>query len=127
MSLYSLCFPQTWYDNMDRAGDANIKPFDGEEYTCITFRPDLAKFKMSILDKDTVALMTRRAYDIAGASKGVRVFFNGKRLPVSYRAVHFTSLFLNFYLFLSANNLSISYFSLYTNLQMGFICPFKYH
>lgn len=76
------CFKQTWYDNMGRAGDANIKPFDGEEYTCITFRPDLPKFKMSILDKDTVALMTRRAYDIAGSSKGVRVFFNGKKLPI---------------------------------------------
>ncbi|XP_070782895.1 DNA topoisomerase 2-alpha isoform X2 [Enoplosus armatus] len=76
-------FKQTWYDNMGRTGDANLRPFDGEEYTCITFRPDLAKFKMSILDKDTVALMTRRAYDIAGASKGVRVFFNGKRLPIT--------------------------------------------
>nr|XP_046233630.1 DNA topoisomerase 2-alpha isoform X1 [Scatophagus argus] len=76
-------FKQTWYDNMGRAGDSSIKPFDGEEYTCITFRPDLAKFKMSILDKDTVALMTRRAYDVAGSSKGVRVFFNGKRLPVT--------------------------------------------
>uniref|UniRef100_A0A671W2V3 DNA topoisomerase 2 n=1 Tax=Sparus aurata TaxID=8175 RepID=A0A671W2V3_SPAAU len=76
-------FKQTWYDNMGRAGDANIRSFDGEEYTCITFRPDLPKFKMSTLDKDTVALMTRRAYDIAGASKSVRVFFNGKRLPVS--------------------------------------------
>ncbi|KAM9336755.1 DNA topoisomerase 2-alpha [Symphorus nematophorus] len=76
-------FKQTWYDNMGRAGDANIKSFDGEDFTCITFRPDLAKFKMNILDKDTVALMTRRAYDIAGASKGVRVFFNGKKLPIS--------------------------------------------
>ncbi|XP_035002136.1 DNA topoisomerase 2-alpha [Hippoglossus stenolepis] len=76
-------FKQTWYDNMGRTEDAYIKPFEGEEYTCITFRPDLAKFKMSILDKDTVALMTRRAYDIAGAAKGVRVFFNGKKLPVT--------------------------------------------
>uniref|UniRef100_A0A672IIW0 DNA topoisomerase 2 n=1 Tax=Salarias fasciatus TaxID=181472 RepID=A0A672IIW0_SALFA len=77
------CFKQTWYDNMGRAGEATIKPFDGDDYTCITFRPDLPKFKMSILDRDTVALMTRRAYDIAGSSKGVRVFFNGKRLPVT--------------------------------------------
>lgn len=76
--------PQTWYDNMGRAGDTNIRSFDGEEYTCITFRPDLAKFKMSTLDKDTVALMTRRAYDIAGSTKGIRVFFNGKRLPVCW-------------------------------------------
>ncbi|XP_041672335.1 DNA topoisomerase 2-alpha [Cheilinus undulatus] len=77
------CFKQTWYDNMGRAGDAKITSFDGEEFTCITFRPDLPKFKMSILDKDTVALMTRRAYDIGGAAKGVRVYLNGKKLPVT--------------------------------------------
>ncbi|KAF7657622.1 hypothetical protein LDENG_00024190 [Lucifuga dentata] len=75
-------FKQTWFDNMGRTVDAAIRPFDGDEYTCVTFRPDLAKFKMSILDKDTVALMTRRAYDIAGSTAGVRVFFNGKRLPI---------------------------------------------
>lgn len=93
---------------MGRAGDYTLKTFDGEEYTCITFRPDLAKFKMSILDKDTVALMTRRAYDIAGSSKGVRVFFNGKRLPVSYHAVSLFCLPL-FRLLLSVNDLHISY------------------
>lgn len=85
-----MCFPQTWYDNMGRAGDNNIKPFDGEEYTCITFKPDLPKFKMNILDKDTVALMTRRAYDIAGSTKGVKVFFNGRKLPVSSVLLHFS-------------------------------------
>ncbi|XP_046888595.1 DNA topoisomerase 2-alpha isoform X2 [Hypomesus transpacificus] len=77
------CFKQTWYDNMGRAGDSKIQPFEGEEYTCVTFQPDLSKFKMQVLDKDTVALLTRRAYDIAGSSKGVRVFLNGKRLPVT--------------------------------------------
>ncbi|XP_037134365.1 DNA topoisomerase 2-alpha isoform X2 [Syngnathus acus] len=76
-------FRQTWYDNMSKAGDATIKSFDGDDFTCITFRPDLPKFKMRVLDKDTVALMTRRAYDIAGSAKGVRVFFNSKRLPVT--------------------------------------------
>uniref|UniRef100_UPI0037E88711 DNA topoisomerase 2-alpha n=1 Tax=Semicossyphus pulcher TaxID=241346 RepID=UPI0037E88711 len=76
-------FKQTWFDNMGRTGDSKISSFNGEEFTCITFRPDLPKFKMSILDKDTVALMTRRAYDIAGASKGVHVYFNGKKLPIT--------------------------------------------
>lgn len=70
---------------MGRTEDSKIKYFDGDEYTCITFQPDLAKFKMSMLDKDTVALMTRRAYDIAGSTKGVRVYFNGKKLPVRLR------------------------------------------
>ncbi|XP_036429083.1 DNA topoisomerase 2-alpha [Colossoma macropomum] len=76
-------FKQTWYDNMGRAGEAKIKPFSGDDYTCITFQPDLVKFKMQALDRDTVALMTRRAYDVAGSSKGVRVFLNGSRLPVN--------------------------------------------
>lgn len=77
------CFKQTWFDNMGRAGESKIKPFDGDDYTCITFQPDLAKFKMQALDKDTVALLTRRAYDIAGSTKGVRVLLNGKRLPIN--------------------------------------------
>lgn len=68
---------------MGRAGEYKIKPFSGEDYTCITFQPDLAKFKMHALDNDTVALLTRRAYDIAGSTKGVKVFLNGKKLPVS--------------------------------------------
>lgn len=76
-------FKQTWFDNMGRAGESKIKPFDGDDFTCITFQPDLAKFKMQALDRDTVALLTRRAYDIAGATKGVKVILNGKRLPVN--------------------------------------------
>ena len=53
----------------------------GEEYTKITFQPDLAKFNMEKLD-DTISLLSRRAYDIAASSKGVKVFLNGKKLPV---------------------------------------------
>nr|UQT18117.1 DNA topoisomerase II alpha [Andrias davidianus] len=80
---YKKQFKQTWSDNMAKAGETKLKPFEGEDFTCITFEPDLSKFKMETLDKDIVALMSRRAYDIAGASKGVKVFLNGKKLPVS--------------------------------------------
>ncbi|VDO55007.1 unnamed protein product [Haemonchus placei] len=48
----------------------------------VTFKPDLKKFKMSHLDDDIVGLMSRRAYDIAGSTRGVKVFLNGKVLPV---------------------------------------------
>lgn len=68
---------------MGRAGESKIKPFSGADYTCISFYPDLSKFKMESLDRDTVALLTRRAYDIAGSTKGVKVFLNGTKLPVS--------------------------------------------
>ena len=40
-----------------------------KDFIKITFKPHLAKFKMSHLNKDTVSLMTRRAYDIAGCTK----------------------------------------------------------
>ncbi|XP_056367706.1 DNA topoisomerase 2-alpha [Oenanthe melanoleuca] len=79
---YKKLFKQTWTDNMGKAGEMKLKYFDGDDYTCVTFQPDLSKFKMTILDKDIVALMSRRAYDIAGSTKDVKVFLNGQRLPV---------------------------------------------
>ncbi|XP_054449793.1 DNA topoisomerase 2-alpha [Pteronotus mesoamericanus] len=79
---YKKMFKQTWMDNMGKAGEMELKPFNGEDYTCITFHPDLSKFKMQSLDKDIVALMVRRAYDIAGSTKDVKVFLNGNKLPV---------------------------------------------
>ncbi|XP_069733450.1 DNA topoisomerase 2-alpha [Phaenicophaeus curvirostris] len=79
---YKKLFKQTWTDNMGKAGEMVLKHFDGEDYTCVTFQPDLSKFKMKTLDKDIVALMSRRAYDIAGSTKDVKVFLNGQRLPV---------------------------------------------
>lgn len=54
-----------------------------EDFTCVTFSPDLQKFKMDKLDADIIGLMSRRAYDMAGTSRGVKVYLNGKRLPVS--------------------------------------------
>ncbi|XP_006188942.1 DNA topoisomerase 2-alpha [Camelus ferus] len=79
---YKKMFKQTWMNNMGKAGEMELKPFNGEDYTCITFHPDLSKFKMQSLDKDIVALMVRRAYDIAGSTKDVKVFLNGSKLPV---------------------------------------------
>ncbi|XP_062384995.1 DNA topoisomerase 2-beta isoform X2 [Sardina pilchardus] len=80
---YKHSFKQTWQNNMTKTSDPKIKFFDGDDFTCVTFQPDLSKFKMEKLDKDIVALLTRRAYDIAGSCKGVKVMLNGKKLPVT--------------------------------------------
>ena len=54
-----------------------------DNWTCITFRPDLAKFHMEHLEEDTVKLMKRRVYDIAASlGKSVKVFLNGARVPI---------------------------------------------
>lgn len=74
---------QTWQNNMTKTADPRIKHVDGDDFTSVTFQPDLSKFNMQRLDKDFVALLTRRAYDIAGSCRGVKVMLNGKKLPVS--------------------------------------------
>lgn len=68
---------------MTKTKEPTITDSKNEDFTCVTFHPDLPKFKMETLDKDTVDLFTRRAYDIAAAAKGVKVFLNGKKLNVS--------------------------------------------
>uniref|UniRef100_A0A0N5ANS0 DNA topoisomerase 2 n=1 Tax=Syphacia muris TaxID=451379 RepID=A0A0N5ANS0_9BILA len=70
---YGKSFKQTWKNNMTKDKDPLIAKAMGEDFTRITFKPDLAKFKMNELDDDIVGLMSRRAYDVAGSTKGVKV------------------------------------------------------
>ena len=82
MHVHSCAPLQSWKDNMGTTGKVSITS-SKSDYTMVSFKPDLSKFKMTHLDKDTVGLMTRRAYDIAGCTRGVGVTLNGKKLPVS--------------------------------------------
>uniref|UniRef100_A0A182VUE5 DNA topoisomerase 2 n=1 Tax=Anopheles minimus TaxID=112268 RepID=A0A182VUE5_9DIPT len=80
---YKKCFKQTWGENMSKSTEPKIKEdFFGDDYTKITFSPDLSKFKMEKLDDDIVGLLSRRAYDVAASTRGVTVFLNGQRVPV---------------------------------------------
>lgn len=54
-----------------------------ENWTKVTFKPDLAKFHMTHLEADVVALMKKRVVDLAGClGKTVKVELNGQRVPV---------------------------------------------
>lgn len=56
---------------------------EGENWTKVTFKPDLAKFNMTHLEDDVVALMRKRVFDLAGClGKTVKVELNGKRIAV---------------------------------------------
>nr|NVI79326.1 topoisomerase 2 [Cucujiformia] len=79
---YKKQFKQTWGSNMTKASEAKIKEFQGEEFTKITFSPDLEKFKLKELDEGFIGLLSRRAFDVAASTRGVKVFLNGQRLPV---------------------------------------------
>jgi DNA topoisomerase-2 len=53
-----------------------------EEYTKITFKPDLARFHLTLIDDDFEALLKKRVYDLAGCLRGVKVFLNDTRIKI---------------------------------------------
>ncbi len=80
-------YRQTFRNNMSIKGDPEIKPYHGEEFTCVTFKPDWNRFGMSGLDADALALMRKRVFDMAGCMSGysgkrVRVYLNNKLLNI---------------------------------------------
>lgn len=89
-------YKQVWDSNMTVAHPPEIT--DGtsdsaDDFTRITFFPDLLRFQMKTLEKDIVALMKRRAFDVAASTHGrCQVFLNGELLNVhsfeDYVALH---------------------------------------
>jgi DNA topoisomerase-2 len=81
-----LKYKQVFRNNMSVKLDPEITKHTGTDYTCITFYPDLARFKMDSLDEDIVSLLSKRAYDMAGSviSNGQKlsVYLNGQKLSV---------------------------------------------
>lgn len=71
-------------NNMGKKSEPIItKCKEGENWTKVSFKPDLAKFNMNHLEDDVVALMKKRVIDIAGClGKTVKVDLNGQRVPV---------------------------------------------
>ncbi|KAG0474607.1 hypothetical protein HPP92_014293 [Vanilla planifolia] len=77
-------YKQVFTGNMGKKTEPSItKGKDGENWTKVTFKPDLAKFNMTHLEEDVVALMKKRVVDLAGTlGKTVKVELNGQRVPV---------------------------------------------
>eukprot|EP01102_Stenamoeba_stenopodia_P016274 TRINITY_DN566_c1_g4_i1.p1 TRINITY_DN566_c1_g4~~TRINITY_DN566_c1_g4_i1.p1 ORF type:complete len:1163 (-),score=255.03 TRINITY_DN566_c1_g4_i1:273-3761(-) len=89
-------YKQVWKNNMQEKTEPKITSYSGNDYTKITFKPDLKKFGMTELDKNTIALFTKRVYDIAGCNPTVKVSLNGERVGpmksfASYIALYFPS------------------------------------
>ncbi|KIM47986.1 hypothetical protein M413DRAFT_22556 [Hebeloma cylindrosporum] len=76
-------YKQTWTDNMSKCGKPKItKGLKNEEFTRITFKPDLKRFGMARIDEDTASLLRKRVYDMAGITKDVKVYLNDERLKI---------------------------------------------
>ena len=76
-------FKQVFTDNMSKRTTPEITKYKGDDYTCVTFWPDLERFKITELEDDIVSLMIKRVYDVAGLTpSGVKVMLNGEMLGV---------------------------------------------
>jgi len=76
-------YKNTWTNNMQKKGKEQITNTKTKSFTSVTFKPDLAKFGMTSLDDDVVALMTKRVFDIAGSTdEKCSVWFNGDKLDI---------------------------------------------
>ncbi len=63
-----------WYALQQYRGLVPACPQASDNWTCITFKPDLAKFGLDCLDEELVSLLRRRVYDMAGVlGKGTKV------------------------------------------------------
>ncbi|XP_059651852.1 DNA topoisomerase 2-like isoform X2 [Cornus florida] len=77
-------YKQVFSNNMGEKSDPVImKCNDDENWTKVSFKPDLAKFDMTHLEYDILAMMRKRVIDLAGCfGKTVMVELNGKQVPV---------------------------------------------
>ncbi|GLE00849.1 hypothetical protein PINS_up009646 [Pythium insidiosum] len=76
-------YKQVFEDNMSTKNQPVITPWSKKDFTCITFRPDLERFKMSSLDEDIVALFKKRVYDVAGVTdKSLNVYLNDEKVSI---------------------------------------------
>ncbi|CAN6696972.1 unnamed protein product [Malus baccata var. baccata] len=77
-------YKQVFTNNMgNKTTPVITKCKESENWTRVTYKPDLSKFNMTHLEDDVVALMQKRVIDLAGClGKTVKVELNGTRVPV---------------------------------------------
>lgn len=74
-------YSQTFSNNMKDKTTPTIKSSSKSSYTSISFIPDFEKFKFKNLTADTIALFSKRVYDIAVCTnKIVNVYLNDEKI-----------------------------------------------
>ncbi|KAK1937919.1 DNA topoisomerase 2 [Phytophthora citrophthora] len=76
-------YKQVFENNMGKKNPPSITKWGQKDFTCISFKPDLERFKLDFLNDDIVSLFKKRVYDVAGVSgKGLNVYLNGEKIPI---------------------------------------------
>ena len=75
-------YTQKFSNNLSKI-DKPIISKSNKEYTKITFKPDLEKFGIKVINSDTIDVLTKRVYDISAITpKHVNVFLNSQKLKI---------------------------------------------
>ncbi|CEG41489.1 dna topoisomerase 2 [Plasmopara halstedii] len=76
-------YKQVFEKNMSKKNPPSITKWAQKDFTCISFKPDLERFKLTFLNDDIVSLFKKRVYDVAGVSgKGLNVYLNGDKISI---------------------------------------------
>jgi len=77
-------FKIEYFNNMSKHNNYIINDnYEGEDFTKITFEPDLKKFKMNEINDDIISLMYKRVYDVAGTTPSrINVYLNNKKINI---------------------------------------------
>lgn len=80
-----LRYKQVWRNNMRERGEPEITTLmPGEQdFTRVSFSPDLDKFDMDKLTSGMVRVLKKRVFDVAGCLSDVDVTLNGTKLPIA--------------------------------------------
>jgi DNA topoisomerase II len=76
-------YKQVFKKNMTQKLDPKVFTCKANDnWTCVEFLPDFAKFGMEGMESDILSLFRKRTYDLAGVLTGVKVYYNGVRLAI---------------------------------------------
>jgi DNA topoisomerase II len=88
-----LLYKQTWTDNMRERGEPDIIALPDNvtnDYTKVSFTPDFPRFGMKsssefwkLKGDDTLALMVRRVWDVAGVNSELNITIDGTSLDIN--------------------------------------------
>ena len=78
-------FRMVWKNNMSNKSEPVISSAnDKEDFTRVTFYPDVSKFNLTELTDDIMSLFRKRVYDLAGVlGKKVRVYLNNELIKTN--------------------------------------------
>lgn len=82
-----LRYKQSWRNNMRERGEPEVSMLQthdhAEDFTRVSFSPDLERFGMTKLTPGMLKVLTKRVVDVAGCLSDVEVTLNGKQVPIN--------------------------------------------